>query len=54
MQIVIQQVESKLYLRKLDDWVSDLKQAQLFEDEKKAEDFCKRNHLKDVVIVVIY
>ena len=52
MRILLQQKETGLYLKELDSWVRHQTEAQDFVSSTAAMDFCKRNKLTGVQMVL--
>ena len=52
MRILLQQKDSGLYFKDTDTWASHQSEARDFVSSTAAMDFCKRNHLTDVQMVL--
>jgi len=54
MTIVIQHVESRQFLTGSDEWVGDPHEALLFGDTRHALNYCRREQLENVRLVVFF
>jgi hypothetical protein len=54
MTIVIQQIETRQFLAKGDEWVSEAKEALSFSDTRHALHYCRRHSLENVRLVVFF